>query len=65
MEPGTQKQETEQTPTFPGQGEPGTDPGQQDQPSQQQSEEGLQPIPVAEKYDGDACIPEEQAEQNK
>lgn len=67
MGPGTEtrKEQEPQTTTFPGQGEPGTGPGQLNQEPQHQSEHGLQPIPLPENADGEICVPVEQAEQNK
>ena len=67
MGPGTkteQEQETTDT-TFPGQGQPGTGPGQLDQEPQHQSEHGLQPIPNRKEDNEPHSDPVEQAEQNK
>jgi len=62
-QPG-QTQEKE-IPTFPGQGQPGTGPGQLGQEPQHQSEHGLQPIPKPENENGEHCEPVGQSEQNK
>lgn len=67
MGPGTETHQEKETPTgtFPGQGQPGTGPGQLNQEPQHQSERGLQPIPNRKEPNEKHSDPVEQSEQNK
>ena len=65
MGQGTKTGQEQGTSIVPGQGQPGTGPGQLNQEPQHQSEHGLQPIPLPVNEKGEHCEPVEQAEQNK
>ena len=54
-----------ETSINPGQGQPGTGPGQLNQEPQHQSERGLQPIPNRKDDNEKHSDPVEQSEQNK
>jgi len=61
----TGQEQGKETSIVPGQGQPGTGPGQLGQEPQHQSERGLQPIPNRKEDNERHSDPVEQAEQNK
>ena len=67
MEQGTEtgQEQGTQTSINPGQGQPGTGPGQLGQEPQHQSQHGLQPIPNPQDGKGEHCETVSQSEQNK